>query len=316
MLLAGLACDSQTGGTKPGEPKPVFGDLAQPSFGDPIWSPDGTRLGFNHAPLETISVDSDGRHQYRWTDSLQGFWMINADGSGLQRVLSFHLEDPDWSNDGVWIAYARGGDIWRIRTTSGGVDSTSAEQLTFQGVFAAPAFDARTTKLAFFRPSGAASGIYWMGAGGGGSELIGERGWQGPDWSPDSSKLIFIGSVGSAYGIGCADSLGRNPRILQASLVTHWYPRWSPDGDQIAFTARSPETQITHLWVMKRDGSQLRKASSDPVGHGFSWAPDSKRIAYVRHGWTDFNYENGTVWIVDIQTHLTHQLTFNRPPSP
>ncbi len=311
MLLAGLACNSQTEVTKP-----IFGDLARPSYSEPIWSPDGTRVGFNHAPLETILIDSDGLHQYRFTDSFRGFWMINADGSSLHRVLSFYLDDPDWSHDGAWIAYARGGDIWKIGTTVGSIDSSSAERLTFQGGYFAPAWDEYTSKLAFYRPSGATSGIYMIGAGGGSPGAIGGRGWRDPDWSPDSSRLVFVGNVGSDFGIGCADSAGRNPRLLRSDLVAPSYPKWSPDGAQIAFLARSAQTQITHLWVMKSDGSLLSQASPDPVGHGFSWAPDSRHIAYLRHGLTDFSYANGTVWIVDIQTDSLQQLTFNRPGSP
>ena len=172
------------------------------------------QVGFNHIPMDSIFTGSDGIHHYVLQESLSGFWMINADGVNFRRVLPYFLDYPDWSADGAWVAYGKGGDIWKMKTTVSDLDSSSAEQLTFQGVYFGPAWNASTSRLAFFRPSGAAAGVYTLGAGGGFPQNVGGTGWRDPDWSPDSSKLVFVGTVGSQYGIGSADSSGMNARML------------------------------------------------------------------------------------------------------
>src|SRR5262249_31586903 len=103
-------------------------------------------------------------------------------------------------------------------------------------------------------------------------------GLDGPvSWSPDGRRLAFDCpalhfGTGSAVCIVNADGSGlsRAKRISQVFDDTGGFA-WSPIGDAIALTVRSakqdPVTHgfLTHIYVSKLDGSDMRKLTS---GHG------------------------------------------------
>ena len=65
---------------------------------------------------------------------------------------------------------------------------------------------------------------------------------------------------------------------------TAWSPRWSPDGDRLAFTAndgtgRDAKPQI---FVLPMSGGEARKITEAPEGiEQFAWRPAGREIAYV-----------------------------------
>lgn len=75
-------------------------------------------------------------------------------------------------------------------------------------------------------------------------------------------------SIQLTYGAGTASS-----------------PRWSPDGQSLAFLAargKDKDDSITQVWLLDRRGGearQLTSATSDVAA--FAWSPDGKRLALV-----------------------------------
>jgi dipeptidyl aminopeptidase/acylaminoacyl peptidase len=70
------------------------------------------------------------------------------------------------------------------------------------------------------------------------------------------------------------------PRRFTAGRRDRW-PRFSPDGRQLAFL-RSGEGDKPQLHVMATDGGEPRRVCEHPLGvEAFAWSPDSTRIAYV-----------------------------------
>ena len=77
------------------------------------------------------------------------------------------------------------------------------------------------------------------------------------------------------------------PRTLVPSGISASNPRWSPDGNSIAFLSQQDEQD--GLWVVRLDKPEPRFIA--PItstnffityaGEPFSWSPDSKRIAYI-----------------------------------
>jgi dipeptidyl aminopeptidase/acylaminoacyl peptidase len=63
-------------------------------------------------------------------------------------------------------------------------------------------------------------------------------------------------------------------------------PRWSPDGGQIAFLRKMPESKHAGLWVMQGSGGEAwpLTAPSNGIHHAitnFCWSPDGKQIAFL-----------------------------------
>jgi TolB protein len=88
-------------GTDGSKPRPFFHPLPNNDHpGIPIWSPDGTHVGFTGHVLHGRHIAGD------WYDAI---YVANADGTGLHLVTSHAYNEYgfDWSPDGRWILYGR-----------------------------------------------------------------------------------------------------------------------------------------------------------------------------------------------------------------
>ncbi len=129
-----------------------------------------------------------------------------------------------------------------------------------------------------------------------------------PQWSPDSRRLAFISDRDGKRQIYLiAPNGGESIQLtsVETGVSNH---SWSPDGRRIAFTAADPESKtrkdrkekygeyevvqadytFTHLWMIdvpaeikekRPDPARMTEGSNFSV-NGFSWSPDSGRIAF------------------------------------
>src|SRR4030095_10471536 len=65
-------------------------------------------------------------------------------------------------------------------------------------------------------------------------------------------------------------------RVVATLASTPQVPRWSPDGQWIAFIENSGP-----LWVVRPDGSGLRSISGYSLWPGVTWSPDATRIVGI-----------------------------------
>src|SRR6185503_4941655 len=129
-----------------------------------------------------------------------------------------------------------------------------------------------------------------------------------PQWSPDSKRLAFASDRDGKRQIYLISPTGGESLQLTSVETGVNSFNWSPDGRRIAFTAAEAESKarkerkekygefeivkgdytMAHLWMIdvpvdgkekKPEPARLTEGTGLTVG-GFSWSPDSSRIAF------------------------------------
>lgn len=219
------------------------GDLAQgnqPGYADqalwalyPAWSPDGTQIAWTH----------DRGIEY------PGLFLIDADGDNPERTSFLDhstqaIEHVSWSPDGTQIAASNyvgtpggTGQIWVLTLETGRwLDYTSAKDGAYD-----PAWSPDGEWIAFVQREGTAHNIYVMRADlddwGTGStngtdaatvtgptlyKLTTDGSSRSPAWSPDGTKLAYIGLEDDTFDIYAADFsvAGTIPSISNIERLT------------------------------------------------------------------------------------------------
>jgi len=247
------------------------GDAVQPS-----WSPHGQRIAY-------------------WSSArgARNIWTINADGSNPVPVTSdsFVNWNPVWSPDGKYIYFSsdRGGNfnLWRasiseasgkvlaspeIVTAAGG--SGQRQHVTFSRdgqrlAYVEELLVENIQKVTFDPANGRAASPVWI--------VRRTASAINPDPSPDGASLAYQ-SWGRQENIFVIRNDGTGEGQLTNGLYKDRVPRWSPDGNDIAFF--SNRSGIYQIWLIHPDGSGLRQLTND--GRRITravWSPDAKRIA-------------------------------------
>jgi TolB protein len=162
---------------------------------NPAWSPDGTRIVFN------TGFNRD-----------DGIFVMNADGSGLRRLIRRDFANPgsgdwtgwpEWSPDGRQISFVRAPDY----------DSYDPWQIY---VMNADGSDPRNLNVL-------------RSVGGSFAEVH--------SWSPDGSRIAMAVNSGLNWTIASVDASGADYRVhyREASGGYAAHPDWSPDGRRIVF---------------------------------------------------------------------------------
>lgn len=118
----------------------------------------------------------------------------------------------------------------------------------------------------------------------------------GPEYDPDGKHIWFNSTRTGLMQIWKMDRDGENQTQMTFEEQNNWFAHVSPDGERVINLAYSkdgldanehlPNMQVS-LWAMKPDGTQRRKLFDFFGGQGSvnvnSWAPDSKRFAFVSY---------------------------------
>lgn len=108
-----------------------------------------------------------------------------------------------------------------------------------------------------------------------------------PRLSPDGSELVYVRrdadweenrTIGQIWRIG-ADGSGE--RQLTTGKEGASSPRWSPDGQWIAFLADREDQEETQVWLLPARGGEARALTDHGTSvSSISWSPDGEWVYF------------------------------------
>lgn len=245
----------------------------------PNWSPDGRWL----------LVNQDG-HLFRVP--LDEPRLVPVDLGGLAHCNNDHGISPD----GQIIILSshqdrHGSEIYLVPVGGGVPRKVSPESPSWwHGI--SP--DGRTLTYVAARGGSRVIDVYTMPAAGGGETRLtwGEGHCDGPDFSPDGSRIYYNCDRDGHAQIWVMAADGSGQRKLFADAFVNWFPHPSPDGAHLLYLAYPPGT-LGHppdldvaLVLADPEGGNRRRVLEFNGGQGTinvpCWAPDSSAFAYVR----------------------------------
>ena len=233
---------------------------------EPMWSPDGSKILF-------LSTRDN-------PDNIHELYVMNADGSAQQRLLEWpesYEWGATWSPDGEKIAF------------------TTTRDFNYE--------------------------LYVMNADGSG-EPINITQNEGldtyPHWSPDGQWLVFVSDRGGNWDIwkmdvqACLAALeaeeasGEACEAIQLTADNpddDFYPRWSPDGSQIAFESRREANR--DIYIMDADGGNVTRVTTELVHDSNPmWALDGTALIFSSE--RDFDWD---LFIINVDGTDERRLT-------
>jgi len=207
---------------------------------------------------------------------------VDRTGKSLSKVLTRRdAKTPRISPDGRQIAFhARSDDdvrnIWIYD-----IENDTNVQLTYKGHSFAPIWDRESKRVAYNSRRDGTDKLYWKAADGSGAEelLWYKRPHLLPaSWSPDGTHLAFYEINEGSRDIGVLSLQDSSKSILVATEANEVSPRFSPDGNWIAYS--SNETGRYDVYAQPYPVTGARYPISNHGGSEPVWAPDGNELFY------------------------------------
>ncbi len=117
--------------------------------------------------------------------------------------------------------------------------------------------------------------------------------WMSLDVSPDGREIVFD-LLGDLYALPIE---GGQARSLTSGMAWDMQPRYSPDGERIAFT--SDRGGGDNLWIVDRDGSNPVEVTKEKFRllNSPVWSPDGDFLAARKHFTSRRSLGAGEIWL-------------------
>ena len=127
-------------------------------------------------------------------------------------------------------------------------------------------------------------------------------------YSPDGSHIVYASNEDGSMNIYTMRSDGTD--VKQLTHTTHCYNGgsfFSPDGTKIIFRADRDQPDLMQVYIMDRDGSNLRQITNhDAVAWAPFWHPSQDIIAYTSALHGHHRYE---IYLHSISTGQEYRVT-------
>ena len=270
----------------------------------PVWSPDGARVIYYHAGITEIHEGGAYHVDY----NQQGIWMVDITGDNPHLIIQ-GATYADYSDDGEWLAYELGRNVYTVRISGDQIDYAMIKQLTFEGENFFPSWSRDGMWIAYdsdVQEIPREFAIWKMRSDGTSKTMLCEG--RAADWAPAEDRIVAWRKTPSGLcEIVTFDYSGNN--LVQVTSDERWnkYPRYSPDGEKIAYCS-CYDHPYAKIKMMNADGTGVVTVIDWAFVYRPSWSPRGDRILYTRYDWDNY-CKNGTVWITSINGRKMIQLT-------
>lgn len=249
-------------------------------------------------------------------------WSMNPDGSEKTQ-LTFgdgYGMSPSWSPDNRQIVFVHSPEFnaqaEHIATMDS--DGQNVRILTATlGSYEDPAFSPDGSQILFAAQDELGWSLHLISASGGTQRRIpieidpqAPAHLSAPSWAPDGRFIAFVvwrdsdpsTDVGDIYRAAVD---GRRVRRLTGPSGRHWYPAWSPDGEQIAIQSyHSPGAPHGIYLVGSEGGPGTHIFQPEGGGAGQpSWSPDGQWLTFM------YNAHGQDIWVMRADGTELRQLT-------
>jgi len=131
------------------------------------------------------------------------------------------------------------------------------------------------------------------------------------------TRIAYITAVGlgnhMTYSLVVADSDGYNPQVVARSHEALLTPRWSPDGNKIAYVSFESGNSAIYVQNITTGARTLISGRPKGINGAPAWSPDGTKLAM------SLSYQgNPEIYVMDLATHketrLTHNLAIDTEP--
>lgn len=137
-------------------------------------------------------------------------------------------------------------------------------------------------------------------------------GIEGPEWSPDGSRIAFDGEADDGHAhIFAVNADGTGLTQITSGDGDEIDATWSPDGTQLAVERQRSPSEPTGIAIVDVATGELRMITENPID-GYdafpAWSPDGTRIAFARSP-GDQQYPWSAVFVVDVDGRGMQRVT-------
>ncbi|MBI3401566.1 MAG: S9 family peptidase [Acidobacteria bacterium] len=258
-----------------GSRPPTLMTTASQSSNSPRWSPDGKAIAF----ISARPAAGDGNGD---TPRAQ-VWLLSLSGGEPRRVTNLDngVSGFLWSPDGTkLVVISRSGPSDNAKSPSDVRHYLHANyKFNDSGWFDDKKTHIWIADVATGRSVQVTSGDDWNDAD--------------PQWSPDSRRIAFVSDrTGKAFDeshntdvwvVNADGATGGALTKISDHATGDNSPRWSPDGQTIAFISAVPEKTHPKIWLASSAGGSASRLAADGVDlipTAMRWAADGKSLYF------------------------------------